>query len=152
MTAINWKAPVVCSKKIIVEAHPGQVWSRLADIANWSTWLTTVSTAQLNGPLEPNTTFDWKTGGMKIHSTLHTVNPNQQFGWTGKVYGIFAIHNWTFKAVGEHTQVEVSESMEGLLASLLQNWFNKTLERDMAKSLMLLKEACEKEVDSLLPC
>ncbi len=148
MIAINSKAPVFCRKKIMISAHAEQIWSRLADIDRWSTWLTTVSTAKLNGPLEPGTTFVWKTGGMKIHSTLHTVQLYTAFGWTGKVYGIYAVHNWIFRAVGEQTEVEVSESMEGLLAGLFRKWFNKTLARDMTRSLLLLQEACEKEVYS----
>jgi hypothetical protein len=106
-------------------------------------WLTTVSKSKLNGALTANTTFDWKTGGMRIKSKLHTVEPFSNFGWTGKVYDIFAIHNWTIKEVDGWTEVTVSESMEGFSAKLFKKSFNKSLENGMIKSLELLKQACE---------
>ncbi len=145
MKSTNTNAPVFNTKTILINAKPEKIWTVLTNIDQWNTWLTTVSKSKLNGTLQPNTTFDWRTGGMKIHSTLHTVEPFAKFGWTGKVYGIYAIHNWSFKEVNGSTEVIVSESMEGFLAKLLNKSFNKTLEKDMIKSLELLKQTCETE-------
>ncbi|MEK6480557.1 hypothetical protein WJR50_23640 [Catalinimonas sp. 4WD22] len=33
-----------------------------------------------------------KAGGLTFHSQLHTVEPYQAFGRTGKIIGTFAIH------------------------------------------------------------
>ena len=136
-------APVQCSRTIIINAKAEKVWAVLTDIDNWNKWLSTVKQSKLNGPLQPNTTFDWKSGGFDIHSTLHTVTPFSKFGWTGKVYGIYAIHNWSFKELNGVTEVAVSESMQGFLARLFKKSFNKTIEKDMEVSLELLKAACE---------
>jgi hypothetical protein len=39
----------------------------------------------------------------KIISTLHAVQPHpRNFGWTGKTFGMFAIHNWAL--VGSQTE------------------------------------------------
>lgn len=143
MKSTNYNAPVFNTKTILINAKPEKIWAILTNIDEWNKWLTTVSKSKLNGALQPNTTFDWKTGGMKIHSTLHTVQEYSSFGWTGKVYGIYAIHNWAFKEVNGSTEVSVSESMEGFLATLFKKSFNKTLEKDMTKSLELLKLTCE---------
>ena len=143
MKLVNKNAPVFNTKTILINAKPETVWAILTNIDGWNTWLTTVSKSILNGALQPNTTFDWKTGGMKIHSKLHTVEPFSNFGWTGKVYDIFAIHNWTFKEVNGSTEVTVSESMEGFSAKLFKKSFNKSLENGMMKSLELLKQTCE---------
>lgn len=143
MNSTNNNAPVFNTKTILINAKPQKVWAVLTNIDDWNKWLTTVSKSKLNGALEPNTTFDWKTGGMKIHSKLHTVVEYSNFGWTGKVYSIHAIHNWTFKEVNGATEVKVSESMEGFLANLFKKSFNRILEKDMAKSLELLKQTCE---------
>lgn len=143
MKPVNNNAPVFNTKTILINAKPENVWTVLTNIDGWNTWLTTVSKSKLNGPLTRGTTFEWKTGGMKIRSKLHTVEPFSNFGWTGKVYDIFAIHNWTFKEVDGWTEITVSESMEGFSAKLFKKSFNKSLENGMIKSLELLKQACE---------
>ncbi|MEQ8535405.1 MAG: SRPBCC family protein [Imperialibacter sp.] len=144
MKSINENAPVKCRKEIIINSPTAQVWKLLTSISGWPAWNPEVSFATMNGSLAPGTSFDWKTGGTKIHSTLHTVNRERELGWTGKVMGISAIHNWRLEAVGQATKVNVEESMEGLLASLLRGSFNKTLEKGMMAWLEAMKKACEK--------
>lgn len=144
MKNINNNAPVKCSKSIVINANSAKVWSIITNIDNWATWQTEISKPKLNGELKPETTFDWKTGGAGIHSTLHTVEPNSFFGWTGKTFGMFAIHNWTLTETNGQTQVSVEESMEGFFASLLKKSFNKNLEKGMQNWLNLLKMECEK--------
>lgn len=148
MQEVKTSAPIYCQKSILINAKPEKVWSVLIDIENWPQWLSMVSEAKLSGPLQENTTFDWKASGMKIHSKLHTVQPNAAIGWTGKVLGIHAIHNWTFQQKNECTEVVVSESMEGFLAKLFKKMMNKSIEKDMILSLELLKKACENYANS----
>ena len=143
MKSINNNAPVKCSKTIVIDADSKRVWEVMTNINNWSIWQTGISSAKLNGVLKPATTFDWKTGGAKIHSTLHTFEPFKNFGWTGKTFGMFAIHNWTLNETNGQTIVSVDESMEGFLASLLKKSFNKNLQKGMELWLDLLKTACE---------
>lgn len=140
---INQKAPVKCSKAILIDALPEKVWAVLTDVNHWAEWQTDISNPRLNGVLRASTTFDWKTGGASIHSTLHTVDPYQEFGWTGRTLGIFAIHNWILVVKDGQTQVVVEESMEGFLAKLFKRTFNQNLETGMQKWLDLLKKTCE---------
>ena len=144
MKSINNNAPVKCSKTISINASSEKVWAVMSNINSWATWQTDISKPKLNGELKQETTFDWKTGGAKIHSTLHTVEPNRELGWTGKTFGMFAIHNWTITEINSETIVHVDESMEGLLAGLFKKSFNKSLENGMQNWLDLLKEECEK--------
>lgn len=144
MKSINNNAPVKCSKTININANSEKVWQVMTNIDKWATWQTEISNPKLNGELKPKTTFDWKTGGAKIHSTLHTVEPFRQFGWTGKTFGMFAIHNWTLTEKDVKTTVNVDESMEGFFAKLLKKSFNKNLEKGMQTWLDLLKKECEK--------
>lgn len=143
MKSINNNAPVKCSKSIVIKASKEKVWEVLADINRWPDWQTDISYAKINTQLAPNATFDWKTGGAKIQSTLHTVEPPYHFGWTGKTVGLLAIHNWTLKVANEQTIVTVDESMEGVLAKIFKKSFNTSLERGMIRWLELLKAECE---------
>lgn len=144
MKAINNNAPVKCSKTITINATSEKVWKVMTNINNWANWQTDISNPKLNGELKPNATFDWKTGGAKIHSTLHTVEPAKNFGWTGKTFGMMAIHNWTLTEKNGQTTVAVEESMEGFLAGLLKKSFNKNLKKGMQNWLDLLKKEVEK--------
>jgi uncharacterized protein YndB with AHSA1/START domain len=144
MKNINNNAPVKCTKTIIIKVSGEKVWNVLTDINNWSTWQSDIGQAKLNGELEPEATFKWKTGGVKILSTLHTVEPFYSFGWTGKTFGMFAIHNWSLVETNGHTEVTVDESMEGILTKLFKKSFNKNLEIGMENWLNLLKIECEK--------
>jgi uncharacterized protein YndB with AHSA1/START domain len=144
MKSINNNAPVTCSKTVTIDANQEKVWHVMTDIDKWATWQTEISNPKLNGELKPETTFDWKTGGAKIHSTLHTVEPFSQFGWTGRTFGMFAVHNWTLTGKDGKTTVKVDESMEGFFARLLKKTFSKNLEAGIQTWLDLLKKKCEK--------
>lgn len=144
MRSINNNAPVKCSKTITIHASSGKVWAALTNINNWTTWQTDISKSKLNGELKPEATFVWKSGGVKIHSTLHAVEPLKNFGWTGKTFGMFAIHNWALTETNGKTEVSVDESMEGFYAKLFKKSFNKSLEKGIQNWLDLLKQKCEK--------
>ena len=144
MQAINRKAPALCAKEISIHASAEKVWTVLTDIPNWIKWNREISQVQLDGPLQPGTRFVWKTGGAKIRSTLHTVEPFRHFGWTGKAMGAYAIHNWMLTEINGQTKVSVEESMDGLLVKVLRGMFNKNLEKGMQSWLELLKQECER--------
>jgi len=144
MKSINNNAPVKCSKTILINANPEKVWNALTNIDQWSNWQTDITKPKLNGELKPNSTFVWTSGGATIHSTLRTVDSFNHLGWTGKTLGLLAIHTWTIRKANNQTQVAVDESMEGLLAKLFKNMFNKNLDKSLQTWLDLLKRECEK--------
>lgn len=135
--------PVACEKTIFIQTSPEVVWKRLSDINNWTSTFKSVSTAKLNGPLSPGTTFDWKSGGTSIHSTLSIVTANEQIAWTGRAYTINAIHEWHLKAVNNGTEITVKETMSGFIAWLFKKALNKMIYKDMLESLEQLKAASE---------
>jgi len=143
MKSINHHAPVTCASSIVIHTSPERVWAVLTDINGWASWQNDIFKPKLNDDLVSGSTFVWTTGGVKIRSTLHTVEPHRAFGWTGKAPGTFAIHNWTLAAHEEATLVSVEESMEGFLVRLFKNPFRKNLEKGMNTWLQLLKQACE---------
>ncbi len=139
----NKKAPVYYSDRITINSSAQNVWNKLSDIENWPKWQKNIEYARLNGKLASQTTFDWKSGSSKIHSTLHTVKAPIEIGWTGKSMGINAVHNWKISSMGNTTEVFVEESMEGILANLMKGYLNKIVKRELQKSLSELKLACE---------
>lgn len=144
MIKINESAPVKTRKHILINASRENVWNVLTNIDQWPAWNTDIKAANINGELKPQTSFDWKSGGSTIHSILHTVEPYDKFGWTGKAFGGYAVHNWILRDVHGKTEVFVEESMEGFLVKLLKGMMQKTLDKGMESWLQQLKIACEK--------
>jgi len=142
---INDKAPVVARQKIIINAPIEIIWKVLTSINDWPKWQSAITQAQLKGSIEEGTEFVWKAGGLNFRSKIHTCQPYQVFGWTGKTIGASAIHNWTFKQQGENTLVFVEESLQGFFPSLMKKKFQKNLEDGMLKNLEELKLASEKK-------
>jgi hypothetical protein len=141
---INSSAPAKCSKSIAIHGSSQQIWSVMTDINKWPQWQKDIRKARIKGELSADTKFDWKTGGITIHSKLHTVAPFMHFGWTGKSLGIYAIHNWSLRESGSNTIVNVEESMEGILVKLFRKTFNMKLEKGMLAWLEYLKKECER--------
>jgi len=143
--SINKDAPVQTTKSIIIKASSEKIFSIMSRIDQWPQWHTDVESPKLNGAFRPGSTFDWKSGGLSIHSTLHTVVPNSKIGWSGKAFGAFAIHNWIFIAKNGYTEVHVEESMEGWLVKLMRGKFQAGLEQSLDKWLLNLKKESEKQ-------
>ena len=142
---MNAKAPVTFMRSIEINASPEKVWDVLTGINEWSNWQTDIKKAFIKGSLTIGATFDWVSGGAKIHSTIHTVQPFEAIGWTGKGIGIFAIHNWMMQERDGVVTVHVHESMEGFLPNILKGYLNKSLERSVGRWMEFLKEECEKK-------
>ena len=115
----------------------------MRDIDHWSAWQNEVTNPKLAGPFEKGSSFDWQSGGLTIHSTLHTVVPDRQIGWSGKAFGAFAIHNWSFTESNGKTIVRVEESMEGWLVSLMRQRFQTGLEQSLQVWLKNLRTRAE---------
>ncbi|MCW3467120.1 SRPBCC family protein [Chitinophaga nivalis] len=141
---IHENAPAKTRLKINIQADPEKIWAIMSDVDHWSVWNTDIQDVKLNGAFQQGTTFDWKTGGLNIHSTLHTAKPYHQIGWSGTAFGAFAIHNWTFTPKGGYTEVTVEESMEGWLVELLPKKFQSVLEKKLHSWLQQLKKEAEK--------
>lgn len=140
---IDTRAPAFARREIVIHAPVEKVWQIQTDIENWSQWQPDIISAKLEGALTAGTTFRWKAKILNIVSTIHTVNPKQQIGWTGISLGMFAVHNWTFEARGETTRVITEESLSGWLTRLMKLVDSNFLEKSMEASLQFLKTKAE---------
>jgi len=136
---VDLSAKCFSKEEIIINAPAANVFKIISDINNWPAWQSSVTKAQINGLLEPGVKFKWKAGGLKINSKLHTVNPNSEIGWTGRIWWIKAVHNWYLSNENNETKVIVKESLNGLGSSLMQ----KSLIAGMRKNLLELKNKAE---------
>lgn len=140
---INSKAPAVATVDAFIEAPIDTVWGILSDFERWPTWNKSVSEIQVDGPVMARTSFEWKADGWKIVSRLEEVDPPRRIAWSGKTFGIRAMHVWDLAAQGSGTQVHTVESFEGPVARLFRGFVRKTLAKSLDQGVAALKAAAE---------
>lgn len=140
---IHPDAPVITRKSIVINAPVTKVWEVFADVDHWSSWQKEIKSPKINGEFKEGTTFNWKSNGLTITSTLQTVAVNKMVGWSGPAFGAFAIHTWHFTEQNGQTTVWVEESMEGWLVQLLKSRFQYSLNRSIDSWLHYLKVESE---------
>lgn len=147
---LNEKAPVISKKSITVSAPVNVVWEVLTDINSWPAWQKNVTKSELQGELREGAVFKWKADGISFKSKIHTNKENALFGWTGKTWGAYAVHNWFFSKNGDYTIVKAEESLQGVLPYLFKSYFQKNLNTGMEMQLHELKQASERKYNQLL--
>jgi uncharacterized protein YndB with AHSA1/START domain len=143
---INRKAPAVASAEGLIRAPLHLVWSVHTSIADWSRWNPDVQSISIAGPFQPGTEFHWKSGGTSIVSKIEEVDPKRRIVWTGRTFGVRAIHVWTFTERGDGVWVHTEESFEGFVALLFAGAVRRALGSTLQKGLTALKKECERRV------
>ncbi|MBP7832402.1 MAG: SRPBCC family protein [Candidatus Levybacteria bacterium] len=140
---IDTNAPLIGKKDIIINAPVDHVWSIQSDVNSWPKWQKDVSFAKLQGKLVKGTMFKWKAMGISITSVLQEVAPNKTIGWTGKSFGMSAVHFWHFEKQGNKTKITTEESLSGWLPKFIKVFKPDFLEQSLSKSLLTLKNHAE---------
>jgi uncharacterized protein YndB with AHSA1/START domain len=115
-TKVDERAPVFAASEIEIAAPPEAVWEVLTKFENWPTWNRDVKSMSVEGPVAEGTIFRWRAGPGTITSTIGLVEPPHLIAWTGKTFGVNAIHYWWLEPRDGKTFVRTEESYEGLVA------------------------------------
>lgn len=136
-------APVFSEGRIEIAASPQALWDLMADIGAWPTWNPDVKEVSVHGEIAEGTKFRWKAGPGTITSTLRLVDRPRAMGWTGRTFGIDAIHVWRFEPQGATTMASMEESFSGLVASLFRRRLQRQLDATTKTGLENLKAVAE---------
>lgn len=143
---VNHKAPAVGAADAFIKSPIETVWKILSGLEAWPSWNKSVSKIRVNGPIQVGTSFVWVGGGSKIVSRLEEVDPPRRIVWSGKAFGIRAMHVWELKEKGEGTQVHTEESFEGPVARLFRGIVKKTLTKALDQGVSSLKAEAESRI------
>ncbi len=139
----NRNAPVFSEGSIEVAAPPETAWDLMADIRGWPTWNADVDRVSVEGEIAEGTVFRWKAGPGTITSTIRLVDRPNAIGWTGRTFGIAAIHVWRFERRGDATIASMQESFDGTVAKLLRGRLQRQLDATTKSGLENLKKAAQ---------
>jgi hypothetical protein len=140
----NRDAPVFSEGAIEIAAPAESLWDRLADLENWPAWNPEVKEISVDGPVAEGTVFRWKAGPGTITSTIRLADRPRAIGWTGRTFGVKAIHVWRFEQRGANTVASMEESFEGLMARILRGKLQRQLDATTQAGLRNLKVVAER--------
>jgi uncharacterized protein YndB with AHSA1/START domain len=143
---INRKAPVKADAETLIAAPLSLVWTILTDLESWVEWNPGVTGMDLRGPTTRGTEFHWKAGSNSISSTIEEVRDRERIVWSGRTFGIRAVHSWTLEDWGYGVLVRTEESFQGLLATIFARPLRKKLDDSLSTSLAALSEECRRRV------
>jgi uncharacterized protein YndB with AHSA1/START domain len=135
----------VGSSEIEIAAPPEVAWQVLTAIERWPSWNPEVKAASIQGGIDEGTEFRWKAGPGTITSTIQDVEAPRRIAWTGKTFGIKAIHVHTLEGRNGATLVTSEESYNGLVARLFRGRLQKTLDSALENGLRRLKAEAERQ-------
>lgn len=141
---VDESAPVVAMSEIEIEADPEVVWEVLTAIDRWPSWNPDVKSVSVAGEASEGLTFRWKAGGATITSTIRALEPFRLIGWTGKTFGVQAVHVWRLEPRGGRTLVMTEESWQGLLPRLLRGPLQKRLKDSIDAGLRHMKAEAQR--------
>jgi uncharacterized protein YndB with AHSA1/START domain len=142
--SVNRDAPVVAAGEIEITADADKVWEVMTGVEKWPTWNPDVEEASLSGDVAEGTEFRWKVRTGMINSTFKQVERPRLLAWTGKGFGVNAVHIWRLEPRDGSTLVGTEESSEALLARILRGPFQKALKQSIDSGLMYLKTEVER--------
>jgi uncharacterized protein YndB with AHSA1/START domain len=145
---INDQAPVRARREVEIGATADVVWDVLTDVDAWPRWNAEVKSATISSAVAPGTEFRWKAGPGTIQSRIERAERPRLVAWTGRTFGISAIHVWRLEPHDARTHVTTEESMDGLPARLLRGMVQKNLDKSLDAWLRGLKTQAERVASS----
>lgn len=146
---IDRDAPATAEGEIRIAAPPETVWEVIADLPGWPSWNPDVRSMSLDGPLEPGSTFRWRSGSASLVSTMQVIDPPIELAWTGVTMGIHAVHVFRFEPADGGTLARSGESFRGLIPSVFRKYSRSVLQRGIAGILRSLKVEAERRATAL---
>lgn len=141
---IDERAPVIGAGEIVIAATPQTVWDVLSTIEGWPEWNPDVKWVSIEGDVAEGRQFRWKSGPSTLTSTLQRVDRPRLIAWTGRTFGIDAVHVWRLEPQDGSTLVRTEESFDGVVARLLRRPLRKTLAGALDRGLLHLKAEAER--------
>ncbi|MGW0751385.1 SRPBCC family protein [Streptomyces sp. NPDC002587] len=143
MFTIDETAPVIVRLSTAIDAPLEHVWDLHTDIDAWADWNADVDEAELDGPLQPGSSFRWRTYGLDITSTIREVVPGERLVWGGPANGIEGVHVWTFEETGGQVTVRTEESWSGAPVDAAVTELRQALDDSLTTWLASLKARAE---------
>jgi hypothetical protein len=132
------QSPVFARNELFVPAPAEHVWAWLVKAGRWPEFYGNAKDVAIEGgnELAHGTLFHWTTFGIRAHTTITELVPNQRLSWSGKGLGSTAYHGWVIHPCEGGCYVITEETQQGFIVSVarailrrgLLKWHQRWLE------------------------
>ncbi|MFG1603135.1 SRPBCC family protein [Actinoplanes sp. NPDC049265] len=140
---VDRDAQVVVEHTTLINAPLDTVWRLHTTIGDWPSWQPDITSAALDGPLVPGSSFRWETSGLDITSTIKEVVPGERIVWGGPARGIDGVHVWAFTEGPDGVTVHTTESWDGPPVAADPGGMRAALDASLVAWLAALRQAAE---------
>ena len=112
-TDVDRSAPVLAHHEVEIRAPLDTVWQLHINVNDWPSWQEAITEAHIDGPFEPENSFDWSSYGFDVTSQIYEVSDRSRTLWGGTAEGITGIHEWRFAETDGGVRVTTNESFAG---------------------------------------
>jgi hypothetical protein len=113
------RAPVHVSNEIDAPVPPEAAWAWLVAAPLWPSWYPNASNVVLAGgalELALGVSFNWRTFGVGIRSTVVEFEPCEQIAWNAFGLGVDAYHAWEITPTAGGSRILTEETQYGFAA------------------------------------
>ena len=99
-----------------IDASPDIVWANLIDASQWPSWYSNSADLRIEGgqpQLGMGVSFNWKTFGFPIRSTVVAFDPGREIGWSVDNPVFMVHHGWVLVPERGGTLVITEETQKG---------------------------------------
>ena len=127
MTEVQWPTefapaamPVHIVNRLVVAASPAAVWAKLVAAHAWPSFYKNSANVRVDGggDLRPGVSFQWRTFGLNLRSTVEEFVPAERIAWSAVGPGIVAYHAWVITPTATGCAVNSEETQRGVVARL----------------------------------
>lgn len=130
---------VYARNEIEIGAPPERVWDWLVGAERWPLWYGNCASFRFTdaggvevagGPnLAAGRSFEWRTFGARVRSTVRVLEPFSELGWDARATGLYAYHGWMLEPVAAGCRVVTEETQSGLVPMLARWYLRRMLRR-----------------------
>jgi hypothetical protein len=128
------RASVHARNELIIPADCGRIWRWICRASQWPEWYDNCAWVRFRagaGPdLAANTSFVWKTFGVRVRSAVIVFEPDMEIGWSATAFGLTAYHGWTLELARDGCRVVTEESQHGPLSAMGRWYMRRALLRE----------------------
>ncbi len=147
------KARFYVYNEITIEASPETIWPILINALAWPDWYKGAKDVSFKTSdrkaLEKDSSFFWKTMGLRFESMVREFEPMKVLAWESKKKSIQGYHVWYLIPTETGTRVVTAEAQNGWLASIEKIFQPKKLRKLHDIWLQELKKLAEKPISGL---
>jgi hypothetical protein len=117
-------APVFTHNEIYIPSEPERVWARLIAASQWHDHYPHCRGLTFEGGAGPglaaNVTFNWRTFGARVTTTVTEFEPPYRLAWRAAGPGVHGYHGWVIDPANDGCRVVTQATQSGLFPSLFR--------------------------------